>query len=159
MAVEDAATLGELFRRMNSKSQVAALLSAFEDIRQPRTAEIQASERGKTDFVSLPRGSAARTARDEGFKAAMAAAVEELEDAEEEVVATNLGDYVAQWAHDAHDAVEDWWTKYGGILDGQDGANGKLGASSAEGTMRDRALSVTEVKMKVERFVSTAVAV
>lgn len=117
MAIEDAATLGDLFSRLSHHSQIASLLSAYEDIRQPRCAEIQESERQKTDFVCLPVGDPDRAARDAGTRAAAAAHILELEDADEEVVAANWGDYVTQWAHDAGEAVEDWWTKWGTMFE------------------------------------------
>lgn len=117
MAIEDAHTLGELFSRLSHRSQIASLLSAYEDIRQTRCAEIQESERHKTDFVCLPLGHPDRAARDAGTRAAAEAHVLELEDADEEVVAANWGDYVMQWAHDAGEAVDDWWTKWGTMFD------------------------------------------
>jgi hypothetical protein len=75
------------------------------------------NERLRTDFVSLPHADPARAARDAGLVEARRKAVLELEDAEEEVVASNLGDYVMLWAHDADEAVEDWRTKWGGLME------------------------------------------
>lgn len=116
MAIEDAATLGALFTDLKDTNVVPVLLSAYEDIRQQRCADVADNERSRTDFVSLPRDDPSRTARNEGFKEAMAHDVLELEDAEEEVVANNLGDYVMLWAHDAYEAVDDWRTKWGAAL-------------------------------------------
>jgi salicylate hydroxylase len=121
MAIEDAAALGALFDRCRSRADVPGLLSAFEDVRQPRGAAMLASERDKVAFLALPRGPA-RAARDAGFRAAMAAAVQ-LEDVADEAVARSAADFVRQWAYDACEAVDDWWTQWGAIRfppDGED---------------------------------------
>lgn len=141
MAIEDAATLGSLFSLYSDRAQLPVLLSAFEDLRQPRCSELQASERAKTDFVSQPRGSEARKARDAGFKFALEADML-LEDAPEEEVRTSLQDYVGQWTYNALETVQDWWITYGGMLESR----------SASEKRRSRGLSLTtEVKLEVER--------
>jgi hypothetical protein len=121
MAIEDAATLGALFSDLADRRRLPALLGAYEDIRQPRCAAVLVNERQRTDFVSFPRGDPNRTARDAGFQEAMAADVLELEEADEVVVSSNLGDYVTLWAHNALEEVEDWRVKWGKILETSSG--------------------------------------
>jgi salicylate hydroxylase len=121
LAIEDAAALGALFARCRSRADVPGLLSAFGDVRQPRGEAMLASEREKLAFLTLPRGPA-QAARDAGFRAAMAAAVQ-LEDVEDEAIAREAEDFVRQWAYDAYEAVDDWWTQWGAIRfppDGED---------------------------------------
>jgi salicylate hydroxylase len=146
MAIEDAATLGSLFSYLNDRLKIPTLLSAYEDIRQTRCAEMQASERSMTNFVSHPRGSAERVRRDAGFQDALAHDVLELEDAAEEVVASSLADYVAHWGYDAYEAVDDWWTKWGW----SDPIPPAIPIPISNA--RARGYSVTEVNMRVEKI-------
>jgi salicylate hydroxylase len=141
MAIGDAAMLGGLFSHIGSNTHIPTLLSAYEDLRQTRCADIQATERRKVEFLSLPAGSSERAQRDAGFRETMEHGVLSINDSKDEIVSRHLSHYVRAWSYDAYEAVEDWWTKWGGILEkGQGSTDTKV-----------RKMSVTEVKMQVEK--------
>jgi salicylate hydroxylase len=123
VAIEDAAALGALFSGLSSRNQLPALLSAFEDVRLPRTTDLAFSERSMVDFICLPPGPA-RTARDAGFRRAAMARVDDWEDAPDEIIAEGWSGYVVQWAYDAEEAVEDWWAKWGTMFEHAGGRRG-----------------------------------
>ncbi|KAG1744496.1 hypothetical protein EDD22DRAFT_958620 [Suillus occidentalis] len=97
MSIEDAMTLSTLFSLPASKSHTSVLLSAYEELRQPRCAATQASELRKRNFICLPLGPEQQT----------------RDDAEEEFLRDTWEEYIDLFAFDAREAVEDWWTKWG----------------------------------------------
>jgi salicylate hydroxylase len=112
MSIEDAMTLSTLFSLPAAKSHTSILLSAYEELRQPRCAATQASELRKRDFVCLPLGPE-QQARDDGLRDARARALLDWDDAEEEFLRETWEEYIDLFAFDAREAVEDWWTKWG----------------------------------------------
>lgn len=112
MSIEDAMTLSTLFSLPASKSHTSVLLSAFEELRQPRCAATQASELRKRDFICLPLGPE-QQARDDGLRDARARALLDWDEAEEEFLRDTWEEYIDLFAFDAREAVEDWWTKWG----------------------------------------------
>lgn len=112
MSIEDAMTLSTLFSLPAAKSHTSVLLSAYEELRQPRCAATQASELRKRDFVCLPIGPE-QQARDDGLRDARARALLDWDDAEEEFLRDTWEEYIDLFAFDAREAVEDWWTKWG----------------------------------------------
>jgi salicylate hydroxylase len=91
------------------------MLSAFEEIRQPRCTYTQRSEIRGRDFIVLPNGPE-KTARDEGMRGALAMALLDFDDADEEYLRKSWGTYIYIFAHDANEAVDDYWSKYGRML-------------------------------------------
>jgi salicylate hydroxylase len=115
MSIEDAMTLSTLFSLPAAKSHTPLLLSAYEELRQPRCAATQASELRKRDFVCLPRGHE-QQARDDGLRAASMRALLDWDEAEEEYLRETWEEYIDLFAFDAREAVEDWWTKWGSAI-------------------------------------------
>ncbi|KAG9012944.1 hypothetical protein FRB90_006426, partial [Tulasnella sp. 427] len=108
MAVEDGAVLGNLFSRLSHPSQIAPLLYAYETLRLPRTAQVQASSRLNQYIFHLEDG-AEQVKRDSEMQQAM--------HGEEGLNNPN------QWAdkrktlelmgYDADKAVDEWWAERG----------------------------------------------
>ncbi|EGN94432.1 hypothetical protein SERLA73DRAFT_114656 [Serpula lacrymans var. lacrymans S7.3] len=115
LAVEDAMTLSTLFALPLTPAQTPLLLSAYEELRQARCAATQASERQKRDFVCLPHGPEQR-ARDEGFRQARKRALLDWDEADEDFLRETWEEYIELFGFDAREAVEDWWTKWGGAM-------------------------------------------
>ncbi|OJA16435.1 hypothetical protein AZE42_03807 [Rhizopogon vesiculosus] len=115
MSIEDAMTLSTLFSLPAAKSHTPLLLSAYEELRQPRCAATQASELRKRDFVCLPRGPE-QQARDGGLRAASKRALLDWDEAKEEYLRETWEEYIDLFAFDAREAVEDWWTKWGSAI-------------------------------------------
>ncbi|KAG9050167.1 hypothetical protein FS837_007281 [Tulasnella sp. UAMH 9824] len=125
MAVEDGAVLGNLFSRLSHPSQITPLLYAYETLRLPRTAKVQASSRLNQYIFHLEDGPE-QVKRDQEMRQAM--------HGEEGVNNPN------QWAdkrktvelmgYDADKAVDEWWAERG------EKEIGKLADSGAEATRR-----------------------
>lgn len=126
MAIEDAAVLGNLFSRISHPSQIAPLLSAYQGLRLPRTANTQASSRLNQKIFHLPDGPDQQE-RDNAMRRAMVAEFESLErELRGEKVDQGLESEMGnpnQWAdrqknleqfrYDADQAVEQWWRSVG----------------------------------------------
>lgn len=132
MSIEDAATLGNLFSRIQRKDQLSRILAAYEEIRQPRCTATQICERTKNAYLSCPAGpeqrrrnNALRTtlrARNRsstsGNSSASNRRMTEIEQCLR--VTKELWEHeLVVFSHDANEAVEDWWTKWGSLLEGQ----------------------------------------
>ncbi|KAH7922548.1 FAD/NAD(P)-binding domain-containing protein [Leucogyrophana mollusca] len=115
MSIEDAMTLSTLFSLPATRSQTPLLLAAYEELRQPRCAKTQSSERQKRDFICLPHGPEQR-ARDEGLREARSRALLDWDEADEEFLRDTWEEYIDLFAFDAREAVEDWWTKWGNAM-------------------------------------------
>lgn len=123
--VEDGAVLGNLFSRLSHPSQIAPLLYAYETLRLPRTAKVQASSRLNQYIFHLEDGPE-QVKRDQEMRQAM--------HGEEGVNNPN------QWAdkrktvelmgYDADKAVDEWWAERG------EKEIGKLADVGAEATRR-----------------------
>jgi len=115
MAIEDAMVLSSLFSLPLTPAQTPLLLSAYEELRQSRTAATQASELQKRNFICLLHGSEQR-ARDEGLRQASSSALLDWDEADEEYLRETWDEYLKLFAYDAREAVEDWWTKWGASM-------------------------------------------
>ncbi|TFK49266.1 FAD/NAD(P)-binding domain-containing protein [Heliocybe sulcata] len=115
--IEDAATLGNLFSRLRSSEQIPSLISAYEEIRQPRLAEVLPSELRKQQQVTLPADSDARVIRDNGLRAVLAQAVLDWEQADEELLRSQWEEYIRMFNYDADEVADDWWIKWGKLMD------------------------------------------
>ncbi|TFK49537.1 FAD/NAD(P)-binding domain-containing protein [Heliocybe sulcata] len=116
LCIEDAVTLGALMSRAKAKDVAFSLASAFEDIRQLRSAQVSHSEHSRYEMVTLPLGTEKQKLRDESFRAALPRALRGWEDADEEYLREVWEEYIALFNYDAYEAVEDWWTKWGSFL-------------------------------------------
>ena len=118
MAIEDGAVLGNLLSRISHISQLRPLLKAYQDLRLPRTAEIQGSSRLNQRIFHLPDGPEQRE-RDANMRKAMAL---ELSGDTEALQRESTGNQ-NQWAdkvkskilfgYDADAEVDKWWIAHG----------------------------------------------
>ena len=121
MSIEDGAVLGNLLSRFSHISQLRSLLKAYQDLRLPRTAEVQGSSRLNQRIFHLPDGPEQRE-RDANMKKAMAL---ELSGNKEALRRESIGNR-NQWAdkaktdilfgYDADAEVDKWWTARGKVL-------------------------------------------
>ena len=117
MAIEDGAVLGNLLSRISHISQLRPLLQAYQDLRLPRTAEVQGSSRLNQHIFHLPDGPEQRE-RDANMRKAMAL---ELSGDTEALRRESIGNQ-NQWAdkaksailfgYDADAEVDKWWTAH-----------------------------------------------
>jgi len=113
MAIEDAACIGNLFARLNDRAHIPVLLSAYEDIRQQRCAQIAQADRDRMDYMCMPFTDPRRRLRDDAFRASLASAGAASDDGEGVPDPNVWKGYVQSWAHDANEEVDDWWSKWG----------------------------------------------
>jgi len=116
LCLEDAVTLGALMSRAKTKDQALSLVSAFEDLRQPRSAQVSHSEYSRYEMVTMPLGTEGQKLRDENFRSHLPRASKGWEDADEEYLREVWEEYIAVFNYDAGEAVEDWWTKWGSLV-------------------------------------------
>jgi len=117
MAIEDGAVLGNLLSRISHISQLGPLLKAYQDLRLPRTAELQGSSRLNQHIFHLPDGPEQRE-RDANMRKAMAL---ELSGDTEALRRESTGNQ-NQWAdkaksiilfgYDADAEADKWWTAH-----------------------------------------------
>ena len=122
MTIEDGAVLGNLLSRISHISQLSPLLKAYQDLRLPRTAEVQGSSRLNQRIFHLPDGPEQRE-RDANMRKAMAL---ELSGDTEALRRESTGNR-NQWAdktksdnlfgYDADAEVDKWWTAHGKELE------------------------------------------
>jgi salicylate hydroxylase len=105
------------------------MLSAYEDIRQPRCAMLAETERRTIHFVTMANGPERQT-RDAGLRDALAAAKEDWDDAEEALLQKTWGNFIRPFDHDAEEAADNWWQSWGsavGARSAREDANGVYG--------------------------------
>lgn len=120
-AIEDGMAIGTLFAHITSAEQIPTLLSAYEEIRKPRAAELMEDELAITGFFSLPKGPIME-ARNSGLRAAYQSSLNQWDKLDDDEGMRQLWDgYFRIAKTDAYEAVCDWWTKWGSALDGNGG--------------------------------------
>ncbi|KZT21551.1 FAD/NAD(P)-binding domain-containing protein [Neolentinus lepideus HHB14362 ss-1] len=115
MGIEAAATLGNLFSRLRNRDQADTLVTAYEEIRQPRITHAFRSEHGRYQFITFHDGPEQQT-RDTGLKLAIENSLKDWDDADEEFLRDVWEDYLAMFNYDASEAVDDWWTMWGSMM-------------------------------------------
>ena len=121
MAIEDGAVLGNLLSRISHISQLGPLLKAYQDLRLPRTTEMQESSRLSGRIFHLPDGPEQRK-RDENMKKAMALQLSgnsELgrESAGNPNQSADKAKNDILYRYDADFEVDKWWATHGGELE------------------------------------------
>jgi len=111
MAIEDGAVLGNLLSRISHISQLGPLLKAYQDLRLPRTTEMQESSRLSGRIFHLPDGPEQRK-RDQNMKKAMTL---QLSGNSEELRRESENDIL--YRYDADFEVDKWWTTHGEELE------------------------------------------
>lgn len=110
-AVEDGFVLGSLFSYLSNPRQIPLLLNAYQEIRQPQVAHLQAVEYASCMTFILPPGPA-RDARD----AAFAVTLNSDEEMGDETLAQLWAGYSRSYTYDTLEAVEDWWSKVSDLV-------------------------------------------
>ncbi|KAF9240008.1 hypothetical protein BU15DRAFT_46145 [Melanogaster broomeanus] len=111
MGIEDAMALSSLFSLPATRSQTSMLLTVYEEIRQPRSAAVQSTERQRRDHLCLPNGTQQRR-RDERLGGSRDVIID-WDNANEETLRTTFADHIKHFDFDAGQGVQDWWTKWG----------------------------------------------
>ena len=110
LAVEDAAVLGGLMSHLRTWEQIPQFLDAFQDLRQPRSIEVKASELQNAALCTLPPGEA-RDARDAAMRHSSTADPDaDWDDTSLREQYDTIGNI---FGYNAIEAAEDWWLKWG----------------------------------------------
>ncbi|KAF9230824.1 hypothetical protein BU15DRAFT_56831 [Melanogaster broomeanus] len=111
MGIEDAMTLSMLFSLPATRSQTSMLLTVYEEIRQPRCAAVQSTERQRRDQLCLPNGTQQRR-RDERLGGSRDVIID-WDNANEEALRTTFADQIQHFDFDAGQGVQEWWRTWG----------------------------------------------
>jgi salicylate hydroxylase len=122
-AIEDAAVLGNLFTRITEKSQIPALLKAYESLRYKRATAAQLASLSMRSVLHQHDGPGQQT-RDAGLREAMELTLRAArgEEIPREAYGGNLNPWLdktkkdAILKYDADDAVEEWWKEHGASI-------------------------------------------
>ncbi|KAJ7682455.1 hypothetical protein DFH06DRAFT_294711 [Mycena polygramma] len=112
MAVEDAVTLGALFSYLTDRKQIPILTETYEELRQRRANETRLSEYQSLVQISLPPGQLQED-RDAALQLTMDPAFDDFDNWEGSVLVKVWEQYLVVFSHDACEAVENWWSKWG----------------------------------------------
>jgi len=104
--LEDAQILGSLFSRIQDRNQIGRFMTAYDDIRQPRTSALFKFIE-KRQAVYMAAKGPLRDLRDMKLSKLSDPLETEDEDVDEGM------SFATQYANDM---VEDWWSKYGASL-------------------------------------------
>jgi len=116
MTIEDGAVLGNLLSRISHISQLGPLLKAYQDLRLPRTAKMQASSRLNQHIFHLPDGPEQRK-RDENLKKAMALQLSGNSPTENQNQSAEKAGNDITFRYDADSEVDKWWAAHGEELE------------------------------------------
>ncbi|PPQ79021.1 hypothetical protein CVT25_002330 [Psilocybe cyanescens] len=113
LSVEDAEALRCIFSRIHDRDQIAEFLSAYEDIRQPRTTHVVEYDLSMNTMLMMPDGP-----EQDGRNALLSQSMahgdwDHMDEAEFKAV---WGQELDVYTHDATDQVDDWWTKWGSMM-------------------------------------------
>ncbi|KAF5368111.1 hypothetical protein D9757_011566 [Collybiopsis confluens] len=114
MAIEDAAVLGNLFSRLQSKSQIPWLLEGYQAIRKPRTTSTMADSWLNRKIFHLPDGPE-QISRDAQWKNRMGRSQQEGTDHTNQWGDKLLS--VEQFSYDAEHEVNIWWNRKAALTD------------------------------------------
>ena len=110
LAVEDAAVLGVLMSHLRAWEQIPQFLEAFQDLRQPRSIEVKASELQNAALCTLPPGEA-RNGRDAAMRLSSTANPDD--DWDDTSLREQYDTIGTIFGYNAIEAAEDWWLKWG----------------------------------------------
>jgi len=116
MTIEDGAVLGNLLSRISHISQLGPLLKAYQDLRLPRTARVQASTRLLQHVFHLPDGPEQRK-RDENLKKAMALELSGKSSTGNQNQSPDKAESDVIFGYDADVEVDKWWAAHGEELE------------------------------------------
>ncbi|KAF9483291.1 FAD/NAD(P)-binding domain-containing protein [Pholiota conissans] len=114
LILEDAQTLGLLFSRIRNRDQIPQLLTAYEEIRHPYTAEVWLYDHEQRRGMKAPLGPEQQM-RDAILSQTMASGHWDHMD-DSPVFRQVWGNELRLWTYDPTDKVEDWWGQYGSFI-------------------------------------------
>ncbi|KAF9535182.1 hypothetical protein CPB83DRAFT_843622 [Crepidotus variabilis] len=112
MALEDAYTLSFLLSKLQKRDQLPRIISAYDEIRQPRAAHVHQYEVRRQMISKAPPGPL-RSTRDERLR--MISQIEQGAAAEEAILAI-WGTELVVGTYNASAAAQDWWNQYGSCV-------------------------------------------
>ncbi|KAK7034161.1 6-hydroxynicotinate 3-monooxygenase [Favolaschia claudopus] len=117
MGLEDGAVLAKLFSHLATDSQITDFLYAFQELRQPRTESVLASETGIIHYMGMPN--CPDQARDQAMQA-VALTQAKYKSGDDLFVYSGDEEESAEWAeiktvfgYDAEDEADNWWVTWG----------------------------------------------
>ncbi|CAK5274187.1 unnamed protein product [Mycena citricolor] len=113
LVIEDAETMGALFSRIQNRSQIPRMLSAYEELRQTRCNHAQDYEGRKRHMLSAPTGPQQK-ARDERIRRT-AAFQGDWAHLDEARFMAMWGDEIHMFSYSSTESVQDWFSKWGGL--------------------------------------------
>ncbi|KAJ7822745.1 hypothetical protein B0H14DRAFT_3146237 [Mycena olivaceomarginata] len=124
MALEDSAFIGQIFSHSFTVEDIPRFLHAYEESRKERCSIIDLEEKRYIQIMSLPDGDEQHL-RDETMRANTAAGKNVLE-AEGDNLQEVWERMTVQFGYNAADAADEWWMKFGRLLENRAGDNGYL---------------------------------
>ncbi|OCB88634.1 FAD/NAD-binding domain-containing protein [Sanghuangporus baumii] len=125
LGIEDAAVLGRLLSKLKSKHEIKRFLSAFHEIRHPRSERLSASEQQKVDFITLPAG-ALSEARDESMRLQMNEGQGDWSASEDSFLTRSWEEFRDAFGYDAFDEADTWWVEWGVLFDRINGSDNSV---------------------------------
>jgi len=113
LSIEDAQTLGCLFSRLQHRDQVPRLLTAYDEIRQPRCAASNEYEYQHNLLLRAPIGPL-QELRDRALEKTLV--TRKGQHIDEDLFRDAWGTELILFAHDATDKVDDWWGQWGYMI-------------------------------------------
>ncbi|KAJ7822048.1 hypothetical protein B0H13DRAFT_1920372 [Mycena leptocephala] len=114
--VEDAVTLGTLFSHLSDPKEIPIFAEIYVELRQRRTNETRISEYQSLAQISLAPGPQ-QEKRDTTLPLTLDQAFEDFENCtSSELLVQAWEQYLVVFSHDAGEAVDNWWSKWGFTL-------------------------------------------
>ncbi|KAJ7927138.1 hypothetical protein B0H13DRAFT_2312930 [Mycena leptocephala] len=114
--VEDAVTLGTLFSHLSDPKEIPIFAEIYVELRQRRTNETRISEYQSLAQISLAPGPQ-QEKRDTTLPLTLDQAFEDFESCtSSELLVQAWEQYLVVFSHDAGEAVDNWWSKWGFTL-------------------------------------------
>jgi salicylate hydroxylase len=112
MDVEDGAVLAKLFSHLHNHDQISEFLYAFQELRQPRSENVLASEMGILQYMGMPN-CPDQEMRDQGMMAKSATHDNLFEVVEGEDESPEWAEIKTVFGYDAEDEADNWWVSWG----------------------------------------------
>ncbi|KAF7352487.1 FAD-binding-3 domain-containing protein [Mycena venus] len=113
----NAVTLGTLFSHLSDRKEISVFTETYEELRQRRTNETRISEYQSLVQISLPRGESLQEERDAALQLTLDPAFDDFENCESSELLVHVWEqYLVVFSHDAGEAVDNWWSKWGFTL-------------------------------------------
>ncbi|KAK7063750.1 6-hydroxynicotinate 3-monooxygenase [Favolaschia claudopus] len=112
MGLEDGAVLAKLFSHLATDSQITDFLYAFQELRQPRTESVLASETGIIHYMGMPN-CPDQAARDQAMQAKYKSGDDLFVYSGDEEESAEWAEIKTVFGYDAEDEADNWWVTWG----------------------------------------------